>query len=76
MKEARQSIEGLIPESTKRVIERADHVRISLEQLNAFAKRVPATLNAPPAWDRRHFSDKTQRTAQWVFVLDALNFSF
>jgi Potential Queuosine, Q, salvage protein family len=75
-KEAEHSIERLILDSTKRVVERAEYVRIRRDQLNAFAKRVPASLNSSPTWDMRHFSDKTQRTAQWVFVLDALNFSF
>jgi hypothetical protein len=55
----------------------AEHVQINASKVKEFAQRIPKELKQTPAWDReRHFCDDTERTVQWVFVLDALNFSF
>lgn len=59
------------------VLERARHVRLdpdAIARVGAdFARRhVPV-----PAWnDRLHFTDGTPRTANYLLVLDGLNFSF
>ena len=71
------SVRELILRSTRRVIERAQNVQLNSERIADFAKRAEKDLNRPPAWDKvRHFSDGEEQTAQWIFVLDSLNFSF
>jgi len=71
------SVRELIVCSTRRVIDAAQHVKLNSERIGEFAKGIPKSLSRLPAWDReRHFCDDIERTAQWLFVLDALNFSF
>jgi hypothetical protein len=70
-------IQQSILAGTKRVVDLASFVRIDLGALYGLAKQYPTEPAQAPAWDTdRHFSDGTADTAQWVFVLDSLNFSF
>lgn len=67
----------LILRSTKRVVDRAQHLRLNSDRIAEFAVRAGQALNRLPVWDKvRHFSDGEEQTAQWIFVLDSLNFSF
>src|SRR6266487_5318346 len=65
--------------STRWVVEHASHAWINKEQvghvcLQLLAKYTPAI---EPVWyDRFHFHDGTERTVNWLLVLDALNFCF
>lgn len=55
----------------------ARHVRLDEAALQAFGARYQADGRPVPAWDARlHFSEGTWRTANYVLVLDALNFCF
>lgn len=68
--------------STRRVVEQGEHVWINLEQVEALSlywiqtnALKAATLPAP--WDTRyHFQDGSERSVNWILVLDALNFCF
>lgn len=68
--------------STRYVIEQGEQVWINLEQVEAVSQHwiqtdalKAATLPAP--WDsRHHFQDGSERSVNWVLVLDALNFCF
>jgi len=71
--------------STAVVLERmrakeAPHVVLDEEQLRAEIKAHPDKYSPnvlPPSWDQHyHFSDGTDLTAQYVLVLDGLNFCF
>ena len=63
--------------TTRPVVERAAHVRIVGERVEAVAEQLADEHGEPPAWDAAlHFRDGTWRTAAWVLVLDALNFCF
>lgn len=64
--------------STRMVVEKAQHVRISQEAVQRVAKEVAARgpLERPPWRVEPHWWDDTERTANYVLVLDALNFSF
>ena len=65
----------LIVSSTKKVVEQAQSVSLNQEKIADLAKR--GSLHTIPNWDKgRHFCDGTAQTAQWLFVLDSLNFSF
>lgn len=56
------------------VVRRARHVRIEDNALDAV---VPEILQRIPKWDTAlHYFDGTWRSANYVLVLDALNFSF
>jgi len=65
--------------STRRVVEHGNHAWININQvdqvcLQLLAKYSPAI---EPFWyDRFHFYDGTERTVNWLLVLDALNFCF
>ena len=64
--------------TTAPVIREAQHVRLDVAAIAALAAR---WANAPwPAADEAfgalHFADGTERTANWVLLLDALNFCF
>src|SRR5919108_3986623 len=65
--------------STRLVVEHASHAWINKEQLGQISALL-LTKYAPtiePVWyDRFHFHDGTERTVNWVLVLDALNFCF
>lgn len=59
------------------VMERARHVSFDLAAIERAAAEM-ATRDVPvPAWnDALHFTDHTPRTANYLLVLDGLNFSF
>lgn len=68
--------------STLAVVEQGENVWINphaIEQLSEQwldQKDQKSTL-APPAWDTQyHFYDGTERTVNWLLLLDALNFCF
>lgn len=75
-----------ILKSTRTVVENGTHAWINHEQVNALAalwmqdmqKSTELILQpAQPLWDTHyHFHDGTERTANWLLLLDALNFCF
>lgn len=71
--------------STRIVLEEGEHVwidRVRLDQLALqWVQRVQqeekgAALYTPVWYDRYHFHDGTERTVNWLLLLDALNFCF
>ena len=75
--------------STHPVVELGDLVWINRADINALQERLMAFANqarqsqtsqqdgAGPLWDTRyHFFDGTERTLNWLLLLDALNFCF
>jgi hypothetical protein len=63
--------------STLPVVQRARQVRLDEERVDALAARWAAEGWQRPAWDATlHFCDGTERTLNWVLLLDALNFCF
>jgi hypothetical protein len=59
------------------VMAQARHVRIDEPGLEAACAEILRRELPVPAWnDRWHFTDGTWRTANYLLVLDALNFSF
>lgn len=68
--------------STQNVVEVGEHVWIDEDRLNLLAQQWMHQENAhtpvtPPTWyDRYHFFDGTERTVNWILVLDAVNFCF
>jgi putative queuosine salvage protein len=71
--------------STRNVVKQSEHVWINPEQIDKLSGQwreamQAGTQNAVPStalWDNRyHFNDGTERTVNWVLVLDALNFCF
>ncbi|MBI2862011.1 MAG: hypothetical protein HYX89_04245, partial [Chloroflexi bacterium] len=64
-------------ESTRRVVQQGHWVTINEGRLDDLAIILTARGFRPPTWDRsRHFFDGTERTVQFLLVLDALNFCF
>ena len=65
--------------STRWVAQHASHAWINREQIDHVCPQL-LTHYSPtpePAWyDRFHFHDGTERTVNWLLVLDALNFCF
>ncbi len=63
--------------SARRVVELARLVTIDEEAVEQVAEALAAAAAPPAGWDiEHHFADGTARTAQYVLVLDALNFCF
>jgi hypothetical protein len=65
--------------STRWVVEHARNVWINEERISDVSTQLLAkyTPTTEPAWyDRFHFHDGTERTVNWLLVLDALNFCF
>ncbi len=65
--------------STSWVVEHAGQVRINKEQIDLVCPQLLKhyTPTLEPFWyDRFHFHDGTERTVNWLLVLDALNFCF
>jgi len=63
--------------STRYVVDSARHVHIIRPRVEAVADSLVGRPLPVPTWDtERHFVDGTARTAQYVLVLDALNFCF
>lgn len=64
-------------EDARFVAARARHVMIDEAALARAAGEIQARALPVPAWNSTlHFTDGTWRTANWLLVLDALNFSF
>jgi Potential Queuosine, Q, salvage protein family len=71
--------------STRNVVQQGEHVWINPEQIDRLSRQWIEAMQVgtqdatPPTalWDTRyHFNDGTERTVNWVLVLDALNFCF
>lgn len=78
--------------STRPVVELGELVWINMEEMNALANTLRVNVvqadaadadainrvpTAGPEWDTRyHFFDGTERTVNWLLLLDALNFCF
>jgi hypothetical protein len=68
--------------STRTVLEEGEHVWIDQERLNQLAlqwvqqEENGAGLYTPVWYDQYHFHDGTERTVNWLLLLDALNFCF
>ena len=63
--------------STRPVVELGELVWINMENMNALADALNRIPVAGAAWDTRyHFFDDTERTVNWLLLLDALNFCF
>ena len=67
--------------STYPVVEQGELVWIDTERVGRLVDQWAAQSEtgkiAPPAWyDAYHFFDGTERTVNWILVLDALNFCF
>jgi len=63
--------------STLPVVQRARQVWLDMGRVEALAARWAAEGWRRPAWDAAlHFHDGTERTLNWVLLLDALNFCF
>ncbi|MCX6020451.1 MAG: hypothetical protein NTZ05_01745, partial [Chloroflexi bacterium] len=59
------------------VTARARFVRVHPQPLADWAGRLAARPLPSPAWDLKlHYFDGTERTVNWLLLLDALNFSF
>ncbi|MBI5651765.1 MAG: hypothetical protein HZC40_15180 [Chloroflexi bacterium] len=60
-----------------RVVEHARFVRINSRALERAADTLAQNPVAPPAWNYElHYHDGTERTVNYLFLLDALNFCF
>ncbi len=67
----------LVRETTAWVVERAQQVQISADALNVLVESMHARGDVVQQWNRTpHLADGTPRTAQYLLVLDALNFCF
>lgn len=67
--------------STRKVIEQGEHVWINADQVERLCQNwvqdTGGQRNDPIVWDTRyHFHDETERTVNWILLLDALNFCF
>jgi Potential Queuosine, Q, salvage protein family len=65
--------------STQWVVEHAMHARINKDRVAHVSAQLLAryTPTTEPVWyDRFHFHDGSERTVNWLLVLDALNFCF
>lgn len=64
-------------ESCRFVAERSRSVRIDRERVEDFCHRLAKQKVEVPAWDfQHHFFDGTERTVNYLLVLDGLNFCF
>ncbi len=62
---------------TDRVVKHAQHLRLDAGAAARFARDAAERLTVPPPWDRdAHPAGNDTDTAEWIFVLDSLNFSF
>lgn len=68
--------------STRTVVQQGEHVWINPEYVEQLSEQwlledANNTSTHLPLWDNRyHFHDRTERTVNWLLVLDALNFCF
>ncbi|MBM3461702.1 MAG: hypothetical protein FJX76_06330 [Armatimonadetes bacterium] len=66
-----------VAEACARVMDEARHVRIDAEAARAFCAAYDGQNQAVPGWDPRlHYFEDTWRSANYVLVLDTLNFCF
>lgn len=64
-------------ESTAHVVKHARHVQIDLKRVQTVAQVLSLRPVPVPSWNfEHHFFDGTERTVTYIFLLDALNFSF
>jgi len=64
-------------EACRFVAERSENVRIDQEAVERFCRELVGQGIEVPPWDfRHHFFDGTERTVNWLLVLDGLNFCF
>jgi hypothetical protein len=66
--------------STREVVEQGEYVWINNDALELLARewiQQSRENTPPPTWyDQYHFYDGTERTANWILALDAMNFCF
>ncbi|HLI90511.1 MAG TPA: queuosine salvage family protein [Ktedonobacteraceae bacterium] len=65
--------------STRWVVEQGERVWINIDRVKLLSEQWAEEDSAPqtPQWyDRYHFFDGTQRSVNWLLLLDALNFCF
>jgi hypothetical protein len=67
--------------STQAVVEQGEHVWINVDQVEQLCKQWLQQDNhsglSTQLWDKKyHFHDDTERTVNWILLLDALNFCF
>jgi len=68
--------------STRDVVEQGEYVWIVTERLDLLVSQwlqqeTYQKVNTTPVWyDHYHFYDGTERTANWILALDAMNFCF
>ncbi|HEY8490942.1 MAG TPA: queuosine salvage family protein [Dehalococcoidia bacterium] len=63
--------------TTRAVVDQAAHVRIDRGRVEEAAARLAREGAVPPPWNRRyHYSGDPDSTAQYVLILDTLNFCF
>ncbi|HIC92775.1 MAG TPA: hypothetical protein EYP09_00795 [Anaerolineae bacterium] len=64
-------------ESCRFVAERSEKVHIDQEAVGRFCRELVGRGVEVPSWDfQHHFFDGTERTVNWLLVLDGLNFCF
>jgi hypothetical protein len=62
--------------STRDVVDRSRYVHLDQSAIAAIAPGLARRITTPEWSSEHHFVDGTERTANWLLVLDALNFSF
>src|SRR5438270_10338439 len=65
--------------STRSIVEQGEYVWINQDRLPGVAAQLIAAnpLTSTSTWyERYHYNDGTERTVNWLLVLDALNFCF
>jgi hypothetical protein len=67
--------------STRAVVEQGEYVWINADQVEQLCEQWLEQDNTtqliPQIWDKQyHFHDDTERTVNWILLLDALNFCF
>ncbi len=69
--------------STRNVVEQGEYVWIDMERVELLVQQwlrqqesAQENTTVPVWYDRYHFYDGTERTANWILALDALNFCF
>lgn len=68
--------------STREVVELGELVWINTDQIEALSEEwlqeenEASAVNTPLWYDQYHFQDGTERTVNWLLVLDAVNFCF
>jgi hypothetical protein len=63
--------------STLPVVQHARQVRLDLERIEALAARWAEEGWRKPVWDAAlHFNDGSERTLNWMLLVDAMNFCF